>query len=285
MENKTLRSFRISLRSMEQLEALRNIMESGQPDFEINRIYVTSDLVLESEPSLILCEDIRKYLPQVEWILSLPEILREGDEAYLERVKAFILQNSLFSGVLVGNLEGLGYFSKHPEIKIYGDHNLYLWNSGAVDAMKDKLSGGCLPLELRGQEQKNLLSINFDWDKLVYGRIPMMVTANCLAKTMEGCQRSLEKKEPVSLIDRMDKRFSVLLNCVHCYNVIYNTVPLSLHGELWKYEGKASLRIQMTTEGKEETIRILRYFLTSQIEKQKPPYQDYTTGHEKRGVE
>ncbi|MBE5862147.1 MAG: hypothetical protein E7295_04785 [Lachnospiraceae bacterium] len=285
MVNKNPRTFRISLRSREQLEALLEFTKSRHLDFEVTRIYLFSDFIMESRNSLALCEELKKFLPNAEWILSLPEILREGDEAYLGRVKNYLLQNKLFSGVLVGNLEGLGYFSELSGLKIYGDHSLYLWNSGAVEAFHAKLNGGCIPLELRAQEQKSLLSLDFDWDKIVYGRIPMMVTANCLAKTTEGCQKSSGKRESVSLIDRMGKHFPVLLNCEHCYNVIYNTVSLSLHGELWKYEDKASLRLQMTMEGKEEAIRIFTYFLTNHADEQKPPFQDYTTGHEKRGVE
>ena len=285
MINKNPRTFRISLRSREQLEALLEFTKSKHLDFEVTRIYLSSDLILDSKNALMLCEEIKEFLPNAEWILSLPEILREGDEAYLGNIKNYLLQNELFSGVLVGNLEGLGYFSEISGLRIYGDHNLYLWNSGAVEALRSKLMGSCIPLELRAQEQKSLLSLDFDWDKIVYGRIPMMVTANCLAKTTEGCQKSLGKRESVSLIDRMGKRFPVLLNCTHCFNIIYNTVPLSLHGELWKYEGKASLRLQMTMEGKEETMRIFTYFLTNHAEEQKPPFQDYTTGHEKRGVE
>ena len=285
MKNKNLRTFCIFLRSEEQLEALLDFAKTGRLDFEITRIYASSDLILNSKHSLVLCEEIKEFLRQTEWILSLPEILRNGDEEYLERIKSFLLQSELFVGVMVGNLEGLGYFSAISGIKIYGDHNLYLWNSSAVEALRSKLNGGCLPLELRSQEQKGLLSLDFEWEKLVYGRIPMMVTANCLAKTTLGCQKASGKKESVTLIDRMDKLFPVLLNCEHCFNVIYNTVPLSLHGELWKYEGKASLRIQMTMESREEASRILTYFLTSHAEEQRPPYQDYTTGHEKRGVE
>lgn len=72
-------------------------------------------------------------------------------------------------------------------------------------------------------------------------------------------------------------------------NIIYNSVPLSLHGELSKWKGYVDFRLDFTVETEAETRECLEYFTKlaeggyGSIEK--PPYGDYTTGHEKRGVE
>ncbi len=110
----------------------------------------------------------------------------------------------------------------------------------------------------------------------------MMVTAGCVAKTTSGCQRKENGVAYASLTDRYQKVFPVELNCTHCMNIIYNSVPLSLHGEMAKWRDRALLRLDFTVEDKGQTQEIIRFFLG---EEDMPPYRDYTTGHEKRGVE
>ena len=107
----------------------------------------------------------------------------------------------------------------------------------------------------------------------------MMVTANCLSKTT--CECSPENRERITLIDRYRKEFPVMRNCRHCYNIIYNSVPLSLHQSMEKWNGKVDLRLDFTIEPGEETSRILKAFWG----RGEIPYSEYTTGHEKRGVE
>ncbi len=73
-------------------------------------------------------------------------------------------------------------------------------------------------------------------------------------------------------------------------NIIYNSVPLSLHGELAKWDERVDFRIDLTVEDERESRKILEYFANLQADGYpaagaKPPFGDYTTGHEKRGVE
>lgn len=85
----------------------------------------------------------------------------------------------------------------------------------------------------------------------------------------------------MELTDRYHKRFPVVRNCTHCFNVIYNSVPLSLHKDMEKWHSITE-RLDFTTETEEETFRILQYY--GGVYKELP-FADYTTGHEKRGVE
>ena len=81
---------------------------------------------------------------------------------------------------------------------------------------------------------------------------------------------------------------------VHCYNILYNTVPLSLHGQ-WKslLENPCSVyRIEFTLEDAQETANILDYYmdLVKTVENgdemtREFPFKDFTNGHYKRGVE
>ena len=276
------RSFSVSFLKTDQLKAFDAL--SDELKSKVIRAYVSSDLILDDAEALRICDHLEKKMPWTEWILALPEILRTKEESYFHEVDALMTKNSFLSGVLTGSMEGVGYYAE-KNVKVYGDHNLYLWNSRAVNALSEILAGGCLPLELKSAEQKDLLDLQIAWDKIIYGRIPMMVTANCVAKTTDHCRKGNPSERTVVLLDRMGKSFPVRLVCRHCYNVIYNCLPLSLHKELDKFQDKACFRLQFTVEDRVQTERVLTFFLKGDFSELKPPYAEYTTGHEKRGVQ
>ncbi len=152
-------------------------------------------------------------MPEPEWILSLPAVLRAPDHEYLEEVFRAVQVSGTFSGVMTGNLEGLGYLLEQDyRGKLYADSNFYLWNSGAVSLWEDTFSGACLPLELKSGEQRELMKTSpLPWEKMIYGRIPMMVTANCAAKTLGNCIKDaydVKKSEVLWLRDRLGKKVS-----------------------------------------------------------------------------
>ena len=64
-------------------------------------------------------------------------------------------------------------------------------------------------------------------------------------------------------------------------NLIYNSVPLSLWQERNRWISEADLRLDFTLELPEKMEEILSAFLLGQ----KMPEDEYTAGHEKRGVE
>ena len=80
-----------------------------------------------------------------------------------------------------------------------------------------------------------------------------MVTAQCLEKTASNIQ----------LVDRQNVKFPVKRNCRHCYNTIYNSLPLSLlknATEILDMKAK-NIRLDFTIETKEETSLILNKFI------------------------
>ena len=96
--------------------------------------------------------------------------------------------------------------------------------------------------------------------------------------------------------DRYGKSFPVYSDCLCCYNVIYNSVPLSLHRQFpWKIPSDGDYRLDFTLEQEEETRKIIRFFHhlatcsekegAGATDKQAPVFEEYTTGHFKRGVE
>lgn len=91
-----------------------------------------------------------------------------------------------------------------------------------------------------------------------------------------------------TLTDRYKVSFPVVTRCRHCYNIIYNSAPLSLHKTCEKLLKQSDCRLSFTTETGEETQRILRFYeslIKETGQKAECPVTNYTTGHEKRGVE
>ena len=278
----------VSVHTKEQMEAVMEISPS-----EIARIYLDGDLFLEDggdrDKVLAQCEKLANCC---ELVIALPYIIRGKDNSLLEN-KLFPLlelkERPVFAGALVRSMEGMGILkAKGYRGKIYTDAGFYIWNRKTLQVWKDSITGFCMPLELKSGEQKTLLTEEIPCEKIVYGRIPMMITANCVANSTVGCLKGTGERA-VTLTDRYRKKFPVELNCIHCMNIIYNSVPLSLHGELAKWKQSADFRLEFSVETKQEAKAVLEYFL--QLQKSdyqtavKPPYQDYTTGHEKRGVE
>jgi putative protease len=275
----------ILLTTEEQIQAL---LDHFPPeDALISGVYLDGDLCLAEGEHLGKTLQRRLLKRGIPVFLALPPILRRNDEAFLSRCKER-LQSSDFAGCLVRSLEGYGYFRDLSK-PIITDHFLPAWNSETLGFWQGRAKGVTIPLELNKREQiqlwKEAQKRSLPLEKIVYGRIPMMVSANCIANTMGKCAKEVGHREHTELIDRMNKRFPVRLICDHCTNIIYNSVPLSLHKEIPFWKEKVTLRLDFTVETKQETAQVLQW-----------AYQgfpnglsaeglwEYTTGHESRGV-
>ncbi len=260
------------------------------------RIYVDADLCLDREWVRTWADDAGS----TELYLALPHVIRQRDELYLNKIE-FLLDEFGFQGVLARNLEEIQYFKnrhkRFPDMKIVSDAGLYAWNKEALHVLGKDCGETYIPFELNIHEWKELAEEagGKELAASVYGRIPMMVSANCVARTMEGCRRKKKGWDQgfTALEDRYGKVFPVYLNCMHCYNVIYNSLPLSLHQNIDRIKGAGihTFRLDFTTEGKDETEKILRFWMEGEecSCKGKPykdvPYEEYTKGHFNRGAE
>ncbi len=296
----------ISVRKKEQVAAVLHLLKEGDikkasENKLISRIYLDGDLFITDRNTMIgQCRSLAAYC---ELVIALPYVIRKKDHAVIKKNIFDILEQyqDIFSGIQVRSLDGmgmvrlLGYGGK-----LYTDAGFYIWNLKTLREWKNSIVGFCLPLELKGNEQRKLLQENVSCEKVIYGRIPMMISANCVINSTFGCRKQSEGRT-AELVDRYHKTFPVEINCTHCMNIIYNSVPLSLHGELSKWKEQVDFRLDFTVENEDETEEIMAYFLkiTDSLSASsksdldynvntpslKPPYNDYTTGHEKRGVE
>ena len=245
-------------------------------EYPCRRIYIDSDLYMAQ------CERISEciqYYGDLEFYLALPYILRARDKDYMHRL-AKLVGGSAIHGFLIRNLEEIAYVRSLGETyAMVPDAGLYVFNSESMRFLAHYGGEYTLPYELNGKEAGRLTRyarrIGMRSAMIVYSRIPMMITANCVSKTAGCCPSGGEMR----IRDRYGTSFLVETNCTHCYNIIYNSVPYSLHlqqkettkvgADIWRYD--------FTVESGEDCRRIL--------EGKDFPYEKYTTGHLKRGVE
>ncbi len=217
--------------------------------------------------------------------LILPAILRDEAIEYFDRY-IFDLKDSDFDELIIRSLEEPGYLrEKGIDLPLVFDSNIYAWNKAAREGYKSMgASRLTLPVELNSRE---LLELDSHGDELiVYGHLPVMVTAQCVRRTVSKCD-----KLPGCLYmkDRTGRDFPVKNTCRFCYNTIYNPMPLNLLGEGEKIEklDPSVLRLSFTVESPKEAALVIKAFEQDLIEGRKAefPFKDYTHGHFMRGVE
>lgn len=248
---------------------------------EVSRIYIDSAK---------FCPDTWKNLADKahkagkECMLTMPHIFRTEAECFFDRHRKELTEAG-FDGFLLRSLEECGYLrEKQVEGRWIFDYGLYGMNGQAQEELL-KLGASELtwPVELNSRE---LGKLKIPGELLVYGRLPMMVTAQCLNQGTEGCDKT---PKLLFLKDRLGKEFPVRNHCTFCYNTIYNEAPLSLLGleEEVKALSPKAVRLQFTTEDEEQMSRVLECFLAGFLhgEKLGEPLGAFTRGHFKRGVE
>jgi len=249
-----------------------------QSEPKITNIYIESDLLL-NHPNCKLPEHAQVYV-------ALPYIMRQRDVSTMNKILLLASERPVIKGMLFRNYEEYEFLKSACYTgKLIADAGIYVWNRLSYAFWQDKVDHVTCPIELNQHEWIPIFH-DHPVEKIVYGRLPMMLTANCIAKTGGYCLKGKESSI-AWLTDRYKKKFPVILQCRFCYNIILNSVPLSLHGkENRKWYDKTIKRLTFTTEDASETKQTLDFFLNLENELSvQPPYEDYTTGHEKRGVE
>lgn len=224
-----------------------------------------------------------------EFYLALPYMLRDGQLMDMEQ--EFLKMAEQCEGFLVRNLEELGYLSKLGLLeKAVTDYSVYTFNDNAKNTLDEwGVMRTTVPLELNGKEIH--ARDNEKSEMIIYGYYPMMISAQCIKKTCGKCDK---KSGFVKLKDRYGKYFLTKTFCNFCYNVIYNSVPTGFLEEAQQIlgEGFESLRLNFTSETKEEVKNLLDTFIgiyglkKKNVKKKNPKEMpEFTKGHFKRGVE
>ena len=237
----------------------------------------------------LLAEKLRE-LPDNS-VLALPEIMREEDSNILEKLDAFLDRHSEIAGLLIRNLEEAAYFEKRRREGLFYimDASLYVWNEESIAFLQelfpflsDKMLF-TLPLERDQKELKQLAECPAMFLFPVYGRAPLMQTANCIRKTRGRCDH---KPGFEKLKDRFGVEFPVEMHCSPCGNTIYNSVPLCLLPEKDAYIKGSLRRIDLTDESGEETKAVMEMAFASSNKALKGyNKENYTYGHWRKSAE
>lgn len=241
----------------------------------IDRIYVDCALALKYS------EDIKQLKSNV--YLAGPYILREE---YFGKILDLINLN-IFKGILVRNIETYALLNNNKiyNLDIVLDSGMYILNNEAynfyLEAFELSFSEFYNSLELNSYEIKELresIKGNVINSQIVYGYNTLMVSANCVKKTLLTCNHN---PEIIEIDDRLNKHFYSYSNCEFCYNTLFNQVPLSLHKNLDYIKKIGNYRLDFTIENADMMKRVIDYFTCNN---NSLPYKDFTNGLYKRGV-
>ncbi len=194
--------------------------------------------------------------------------------------------------VVVRTMDELGFLKQNSyKGRMIADTYLYAMNKASAEVLNDLgIYRDTAPLELTFHELKEMDLGNSELT--VYGRVPMMVTAQCLYRNThdDKCKKDVKNGHSLYLKDRMGKDLPCVSYCSYCTNVIYNSIPMSLHGRMKEIRElkPAALRLHFTTEGPKEAAEITDYYLSLVSGKKTAddcPVREYTNGHFRDGVE
>ena len=246
-------------------------------DFPVRRLYAESDL---TDAAGFAALQKRCQTKGIRLYLALPYVFRERGK---KRVEALLSGAGApaFGGFLVRSMDGLGWVKEaFPEANVCADAGLYSWNGEAKAFLEEQgVSDLTAPLE---QSRRELADRGLAGETLVvYGRVPMMISAQCLQKNTTGCRKDTTQPHFLDLRDRKGEHLPVRTSCADCQNVIFNSRRTCLFGKLSECESlhPAALRIDFTDETAEEVQEVLEKFAAGE------DTPKYTRGHFTRGVE
>ena len=231
------------------------------------RVYVPIELL----PQL----DLTPYLGRTQFFAVLPRIYRTQDEPILRA----LLEDAAKKGVTGVSLANLGHLSlvRGLDAALHGDWALNVYNSAALAFWKEQgLSSACVSFELRDAQLRDL-SKCLPCEAIVYGRLPLMLTENCLNANAFGCRYFTERPASVpcdgacasapELTDRRGEHFPVL-RAWGCRSEIENGKILYLADKSkdWQTLGLRFAQLRFTTESASECVRVLRAYQGETVE-------------------
>ncbi len=235
----------------------------------------TLDICLENEffDSILLPMDffdadrLRQYKSRIhkagkEACLGLPYVYRQESgksvEEYLDKT---VTDNTEWDVIYINNINEIDiYAEKWNHIPRVFGASLYQWNSNTRQELMrlhdfDGQIHWEIPLEVSGNELKDSINDSvLPLECLVYGRFPLMKSAQCIKKTLGRCNH---KEEILYIEDPKKRRLPVSTHChpgwvdhdlavspktrQACYNLIWTDQPRNLIGEDYEeFSGQTS---------------------------------------------
>ena len=240
---------------------------------------VTPELLAE-KPAIVYVpiEELERLDAGLDWgetelCAVLPRVFRTADE---QPLREMLERHPEVTSVAIGNLGHLPIV-RGLDRTLRGDFGLNVYNSRAVKFWRDRgLSSVTVSFELRWQQVRDLAKYA-DCEGIVYGRLPLMITENCVTKNNVGCAHGAGSV----LTDRTGAQFPV--QCAYgCRCEIENGKVLVLADKPEVFRcGLRYGRLRFTTESPEACAAILRSHKAGDV----TAGEDATRGLFYRGVE
>lgn len=268
------------------IEDAEQLLAVLKADF-VDTVYL--DCMLYTRENLIrkLSEDIdRVHASGKKAFYVFPFIFRQQTSLFYEKIMPELKKLPL-DGIIVRSLDEIAFIKEwgNENWQMVSDSNLYTYSNEASEYFyRLGMMRDTIPVELNRKEI--LRRENSRSEMIIYGRLPLMITAQCIHKNTLGC---MHQPKVLNLKDRYSVHFPVKNFCSECYNVIYNSLPVCLFKEdvTVKKIAPAAVRLSFTTETEEEAEQILTIYgdiyKNGGILGQLP--MECTNGHFKRGVE
>ena len=198
------------------------------------------------------CADLAR---KVKVCAVLPRIVHDGEMMALKQNMRTVRSLGV-KEVLCGNL-GLLLPARECAMHARGDFGLNLYSSASVYAARElELRSACLSFEMTLPQIRDV-SKAVPCELLIYGRLPLMVTENCLIRGKTGeCTCHLASAK---LTDKTGADFPIIKDGDSCRSVLLNGKKLNW---LDRQEDLARLglwatRLYFTTENPKEVDQIL----------------------------
>ena len=219
---------------------------------------VTAALLAEKPAAVYVpVEELERLGPELDWgetelCAVLPRIFRTADETPLRQV---LEQHPEASAVAIGNLGHLP-IARGLNRTLRGDFGLNIFNSRALLFWQgQELASATVSFELRWQQVRDLRKY-LPCEAIIYGRLPLMVTENCVTKCSVGCTHGAGSV----LTDRTGARFPVLCG-YGCRCEIQNSKTLFLADKPeMRHCGLTYGRLRFTTETPEQCVQVLQRY-------------------------
>ena len=196
--------------------------------------------------------DLDEYTEYTRLCAVLPRIFRTEDEAAFRRT---LQSHPQLSAVSVSNLGHLPIV-ENLGLEIRGDLGMNVFNSRSLLFLRELgLQSATVSAELRHQQIRDLQKY-LPCEAVVYGRLPLMVTENCVLRCSGQCGRG----SGGTITDRTGAEFPVL--CSHgCRCEIQNSRKLFLADKPeWQRCGLRWARLRFTTESAEDCLAALERY-------------------------
>lgn len=229
------------------VDQLTEELAEQEPEY----IYIPME-VLHNNPG---CQDVFVEHGSIP-VVVLPRIITDSQMTEVAEMLRGIREQGV-AEALVGNI-GHVLLARKLGFTVRGDFGLNLFNSYSNEVLHDVgLESVTASFELRLAQIRDMQK-PVPTEMIVYGRLPAMVTEQCIIKNSAG---RCACHTPGQMTDRMGSVFPVVRE-FGCRNVIYNAHKLFLGDKRDAYlkTGVWGVRLMFTTEAAHECVEVAKSY-------------------------